>query len=222
MMPPSAPEVTAYFSALTPAAEHEYREHVDGGDRLHITSYLTNTTPPERYVRSVRCVVLHGQTVLALRGKDYAHVLPGGKREPGETLLQTLERELLEEAGWTVTAPRQIGVVRLNWRTPRSEGWQAAPHFYPDFLWLIHAAEAHEHHPTKLVPEPDEEPIFLDLADPNSLAPLDRSRWHRENRVFLSEALAILRERATDPDGGTIALESPSGSGARFVVRLPS
>ena len=200
VLPPSAPEVTAYFSTLHPAAEHEYGEHMAGGELLLVTSYLTDAPPPERYVRSVRCVVLRGQSVLALRGKDYAHILPGGKREPGETLLQTLERELLEEAGWTVGALRQIGVVRLRWLTRRPEGWQAAPHFYPDFLWLIHAAEAQEYRPTAVIPEPDEEPTLLNLHDTTTLSLLERSPWHRENRLFLHEAIR-LRSKDTSGSG---------------------
>ena len=187
---PSAPELTAYFSALRPAAEHEFVPP-QSGDRLLVTSYVTDAPPPERYVRSVRCVVLRGQSVLALRGGDFAHVLPGGRREAGETLLQTLERELLEEAGWTVGVPRQIGVVRLHWLTARPDEWPAAPHYYPDFLWLIHAAEAREYRPDAVVPEPNEEPVFLDLQDPAALSLLERSWWRRENQVFLDEAVRL-------------------------------
>ena len=190
VLPPSVPDVTAYFAQLVPAAEHEFVAP-DGMDRLRVTSYLTDVPPPERYVRSVRCVVLRDQAVLALlaRRDNRAHVLPGGRREPGETLLQTLEREVLEEAGWTVTAPRQIGVVRLNWLTPLPAAWAEARHFHPDFLWLIHVAEALEHRPTALLPELEEgEPVFLDLADEAALSLLDRSPWARENRVFLEEA----------------------------------
>ena len=188
-LPSSAPEVTEYFARLSPVAEHEFVA-AGGAERLRVTSYLTGAPPPTRYVRSVRCVVLREQTVLALRREDHAHVLPGGRREPGETLLQTLEREVLEEAGWTTSAPRQIGVVRLSWLTPLPAAWAEARHFHPDFLWLIHAAEAHAHRPIALLPELEEgEPIFIDLADTTTLSLLDRSPWARENRLFLAEAM---------------------------------
>lgn len=191
---PSAPEVEAYFARLIPAAEHVYAS-ADGTERLRVTSYLTAKAPPARFVRSVRCVVLRGETVLALRGEDRAHVLPGGRREAGETLLETLAREMLEEAGWTTTAPRQIGVVRLTWLTALPAYWSEGLHFYPDFLWLIHAAEAADHRPEALLVNSDEgEPVFLGLRDAKALELLERSPWSRENRVFRAEALRTRAE----------------------------
>jgi 8-oxo-dGTP pyrophosphatase MutT (NUDIX family) len=192
VLPDSAPEVTSYFAELAPATEHEFVGADDA--RLRVTSYLTETPPPTLYVRSVRCVVLRDNTVLALHRQDRAHVIPGGRRERDESLLQTLERELLEEAGWTTTAPIQIGVVRLNWLTPLPPAWSEASHFHPDFLWLIHAAHATEHRPEALQEEmEDGAPIFLSLDDPHSLSLLDRSPWALENRTFLAEAVRQLR-----------------------------
>src|SRR5215204_4568650 len=73
---------------------------------LRIAGYLSEELPPLEYVTSVRGVVFRGNRVLVMRNRDEVHVLPGGQREGGETLVETLQREVLEEAGWTV----EVGV----------------------------------------------------------------------------------------------------------------
>jgi 8-oxo-dGTP pyrophosphatase MutT (NUDIX family) len=157
---------------------------------LLLTSYVTDVAPPTEHVRSVRCVAFRGESVLALRGKVGAHVLPGGRREAGETLAQTLERELLEETGWTVISPRMIGVVRLRWLQERPGHLPADSPYYPDFLWLIHTAEVDTHRPEALLHEPGEGvPVLLPLADPATVAELEASRWAPENGVYLPAAL---------------------------------
>src|SRR3954471_15177305 len=88
---PASPTLAAYFAALIPAEERELVADV----RLRLTSYVTDIPPPTEHVRSVRCVAFHEDSVLALRDPVGAHVLPGGRREPGETL----EREMLDETG---------------------------------------------------------------------------------------------------------------------------
>jgi 8-oxo-dGTP pyrophosphatase MutT (NUDIX family) len=184
-----APAVEAYFAALTPAEDRVYLSR-NGMPELQVTSYLTDAAPPTLHVRSVRSVVLKGDSVLALQREDRAHVLPGGRREPGETLSETLERELLEETGWLTTVPRQIGVVRLRWLTARPGDWPEDSPYYPDFLWLIHMAEVATHRPEAFLQDADEgAPIFIALGDLERLGLLERSPWAPENRVFLAEAL---------------------------------
>lgn len=51
-----------------------------------------------------------GQLVL-VQAPNGAYLLPGGEIEVGETRSQALHRELLEELGFTVTAPRYLGVA---------------------------------------------------------------------------------------------------------------
>ena len=185
---PTSPALEAYLAPLTPAAQRERGAAV----RLRLTSYVTDVPPPVEHVRSVRCVAFWGDRVLALRDRVGAHVLPGGRREPGETLRQTLERELLEETGWTIGAARLVGVVRLHWLQERPAHLPADSPYYPDFLWLIHTAEAAAHRPEALQPqEGDGVPVWLPVADPATATELARSEWAPENGVYLPAALRV-------------------------------
>jgi len=46
--------------------------------------------------------------VLVVREQNGAHLWPGGRREPNETLIETAQREVLEETGWTVIDMRRL------------------------------------------------------------------------------------------------------------------
>ena len=62
---------------------------------------------------SVRCLLInHNQELCLLysRAKDY-YAIPGGGIEPGESLLQTLNRETLEETGFLLKDPKPIGNI---------------------------------------------------------------------------------------------------------------
>ena len=74
-----------------------------------------------------------------MRDPVSGHILPGGRREPGETLMQTLEREVLEETGWTIQSPRLIGLAHFQHLTPKPDDYRYP---YPDFLHLIYASTA--------------------------------------------------------------------------------
>ena len=54
---------------------------------LTIAGYLWTTSPPERYVSSVRCVLFRGSQVLVFHDKTgTANLLPGGRCEPGTSV----------------------------------------------------------------------------------------------------------------------------------------
>lgn len=45
-------------------------------------------------------------------GSDEALQLPGGGIDPGESPLRALHREVFEETGWSIAAPRRLKVFR--------------------------------------------------------------------------------------------------------------
>jgi ADP-ribose pyrophosphatase YjhB (NUDIX family) len=107
--------------------------------RLRVRTYLTTTLPPLDLVSSVRALVLQGDQILVVRDPISVHILPGGRREPGETFMQTLEREVLKETGWTIQSPRLIGLAHFQHLTPKHVAYRYP---YPDFLHLVYAATA--------------------------------------------------------------------------------
>lgn len=70
---------------------------------------------PERPIVGVGGVVFHeGKVLLVKRGKEPLYCqwsLPGGTLELGETLVQALEREILEEANITVKVEGVLEVI---------------------------------------------------------------------------------------------------------------
>ena len=107
-------ELAAFLGPLTPFS----REVVtwdkvviwDVGT-LRLACYLTDRTPPRRYVTSARAVVTDGERVLAVQEPGVRHILPGGRLEPGETPEDALQREVLEETGWSLASFNPIGVL---------------------------------------------------------------------------------------------------------------
>lgn len=66
----------------------------------------------EADIRKVGLFAIRENRVLLCRKKQGALILPGGKREPGESSLETLTRELREELGGEVRLlePTPLGV----------------------------------------------------------------------------------------------------------------
>ncbi|WP_428548223.1 NUDIX hydrolase [Profundibacter sp.] len=49
--------------------------------------------------------------------------LPGGGIDPGESAIQALHREVFEETGWRIAAPRKLGVFRRFTYMPEYDLW---------------------------------------------------------------------------------------------------
>jgi ADP-ribose pyrophosphatase YjhB (NUDIX family) len=151
--------------------------------RFQLASYLCARLPPLELIGSARAVLLRagqagqGVQVMVVRDPGSVHVLPGGRRQAGESLEQTLRRELLEETGWAIHQPHLLGVRHFHHcRTPDGDP-------FPDFFQAVYVAHAHTVHPearevggyeleaafqpvadVRRLPLPPNERLFLDAA----------------------------------------------------------
>lgn len=133
-----------FLSHLQPVAE-ESAVWANGRFPLRMTAYLAADLPPLEYVTSVRAIVLRNDSVLTVRDAENTfHILPGGRREEGETVETTLVREMLEETGWTIREPSLIGILHLRHLAPRPVDYVYP---YPDLLQLVYWARAGEFMP---------------------------------------------------------------------------
>ena len=133
-----ATDLGEFLARYAPAAEEELAWS-RGQLRLRVACYLSEDLPPLDYVTSVRSLVFQGRQVLVVRNEAEAHIWPGGRREEGEALEQTLRREVLEETGWEVAPISRLGFVRYRHLTPRPPEYRYP---YPEFMQVIYASTA--------------------------------------------------------------------------------
>ena len=132
-------QLADYLGSLAPALTLE--DHW-GAMRFALTAYLTDSLPPLDYVTSARAIVLREGSVLVVRDPGNTHILPGGRREPGESLIETLRREVLEESGWSLAEIRRVGIMHFHHLTEKPDAY---PYPYPDFTQVVYTARADEY-----------------------------------------------------------------------------
>ncbi len=156
--------LSAFLRGLTPAATETDQW---GAMAFQVSGYLTTSAPPLEYVTSVRAVVTQGVHALVITSPDREHILPGGRREPGESLTETLRREALEETGWSLTSPRLLGFKHFHHLMSKPDGY---PYPYPDFLQVVYTAVAEVYHPEqRIVDDYELSARFLPLAEVRAL-----------------------------------------------------
>ena len=104
--------------------------------RIRKTFYLADVLPDLHYVSSVRAVLLQGKEVLLVTNKDgVQHIIPGGRLEANETIMEGLAREILEETGYTFINPQLVAIIHYQHLTPKPQRY---PYPYPEFLQVVY------------------------------------------------------------------------------------
>jgi 8-oxo-dGTP pyrophosphatase MutT (NUDIX family) len=151
---------------------------------LEITYYRGNEPAPLAYVSSVRAMVFRDRSLLVVKeANGHLYIVPGGRVERGETTLETLRREVLEETGWTLLRAEPLGFMHLHHVGPRPERYEYP---YPDFVWPIYLAEAGHFTPGAIVPD--------DYVMESEFMPVDEVRnltIGRGERLLFEEALRL-------------------------------
>lgn len=116
----------------------------DGTLPLRAGAHTTVIDLPDALLTSVRCIVqVDDQLVVCTTANGDRHPWPGGRREPGETLVDTAAREVYEESGWLIEPGsfRLLGWLHVEYLEPQDPDW---PYPHPDFLQAVCVARAVE------------------------------------------------------------------------------
>lgn len=147
---------------------------------LQVSAHITPDMPPA-HVTSVRAVVIGTDGVLVLQNGEERHVLPGGRCESGESVEETLRREVLEETGYEIEDLHLVGFLHFRHLGPMPEGYGYS---YPDFLQVVFAARAGRYVPDRAIHDP-----YVTGAEMVPFQDLDALPIPEEERVFLRAAL---------------------------------
>lgn len=163
------------------------------GLAFRASCYVHDVLPPEEFVTSARAIVLTDSGIALVHNPDGFHILPGGRREPGESLLETLSREVREETGCEIGNPCLVGFIHFRHLTPRPEDYQYP---YPDFLQVVYAARARRTDTESI--DPDGWEVKVELMAPAEARRLKLSDAFMKQTLvpsedlYLEEALRIL------------------------------
>ena len=129
------PGFVELLATLTPAVEDDV---VWGRTKLRSAAYPGAPDPPLDVVMSVRVLVqVDDRIVVCTNANGHCHPLPGGRREPGETIAETAVREVHEETGWHLdpSTLRPLGWLHFRLLEPVDPAWAHYPH--PDMVHLV-------------------------------------------------------------------------------------
>lgn len=120
---------------------------LDPGVPLLARLCLASSLPPPACLSSIVGIVTRPDAKVVFIDPPHAsgaiaHVLIGGRPEPGETPEETLRREVVEETGWHVVPAAVVGFRHFRHLGPPRPDMADRP--YPDFIEPVYAATARE------------------------------------------------------------------------------
>lgn len=138
---------------------------------------LLGDLPENRLISNVRIVPFVGDRVLVLKMEDGSWDHPGGTREPGEPVIETARRELIEEVGARLISFQPFGLIRCH----SLQDSPYRPHMpHPDFFHLVVTADVER---------------FSEPTNPEA----EEQKTTEVRRVSLAEAVSCFTTRQ---DGG--------------------
>jgi ADP-ribose pyrophosphatase YjhB (NUDIX family) len=140
---PRDPTIAALL-ALGPPAATQQLEWGGGEFRCRLDAYTSAIDLPEEFVGSVRVLVLVDDRIVICTNKHgKSHPWPGGRREPGESYVETGCREVHEETGWLLDPEslQHIGWLHFEHQLgrPSLHRWDSA-----DFLMTVYVGRARD------------------------------------------------------------------------------
>jgi 8-oxo-dGTP diphosphatase len=114
---------------------------------------------------------LHSRLLLTAQTLDSLDIqLPGGGIDPGESPIRALHREVMEETGWRIAAPRRLGAFRRFVYMPEYDIWAEK---------ICHVFVAKPVYARSAPSEPHHFPLFL--SPPDAI----RSLGNEGDRLFV-------------------------------------
>jgi ADP-ribose pyrophosphatase YjhB (NUDIX family) len=179
-------DLEQFLGPLTTAAS---QQAIWRGGQIHLDldCYLTEPAPPDSLVTSARCIVLAGDSVLVMSNPGGEHILPGGRREPGETPEQAVIREVREETGLIIQPGLRLAVLHFHHTTPKPPLYVYP---YPDFLQIIYLVRLEHPEPVAVSDTYEMSAEFVAFAN------LAQSRLPPEQNVLLKRAIALAAQQS--------------------------
>lgn len=155
---------------------------------------FTVDDPPDELVSRIHCVAVDSQhRVIVCRSAEEWRFLPGGTREPGESLTEAVRRELLEEAGAAISSTPTIFASQIA--TSHNAG-PYRPHMpHPLSYWAFAMVDA------EVVQPPTNPEDGEQVDEVRTLEPAEAARWIGRHDpvcadvVRLADAMGLISSR---------------------------